>query len=151
MRRHEKEIKDDNEIRGILENGLVCRLGLCDGQQPYVVPMNYGYRDGCLYMHCAREGRKIDILKINDRVCIEVDVDVRIVRGDAPCRWTTKYRSVIGFGRARIIDDETEKKAGLDVIMAHHGASGGEYDEKSLRRTSVIKVVLENMTGKQSL
>ncbi len=151
MRRHEKEIKDDNGIRGIIENGLVCRLGLCDGQQPYVVPMNYGYRDGCLYMHCAREGRKIDILKINDRVCIEVDVDVRIVRGDAPCRWTTKYRSVIGFGRARIIDDETEKKAGLDVIMAHHGASGGEYDEKSLRRTSVIKVVLENMTGKQSL
>ncbi len=151
MRRHEREIRSDKEIRDILETASVCRLGLCDGPQPYIVPMNYGYRDGCLYMHCAREGRKIDILRNNDRVCVEVDIDVRIVRGEAPCRWTTKYRSVIGFGRATIIDDETEKKAGLDVIMAHHGASGGEYDEKSLQRTSVIKVVLESMTGKQSL
>jgi uncharacterized protein len=151
MRRREREIQDEKEIQDILEKGLVCRLGLCDGQQPYIVPMNYGYRDGCLYFHCARDGRKIDILKSNDRVCIEVDVDTRIVPGDAPCRWTAKYRSVIGFGRARIIEDETQKRAGLDAIMAHHGASGGEYDEKSLRLTCVIKVVLESMTGKQSL
>jgi nitroimidazol reductase NimA-like FMN-containing flavoprotein (pyridoxamine 5'-phosphate oxidase superfamily) len=58
---------------------------------------------------------------------------------------------VIAFGRAVIIDDEVQKKAGLDVIMSHHGASGGEYDEKKLQRISVIKVVLESMTGKQSL
>jgi len=151
MRRQEKEIRDGKEIREILQKGLVCRVGLCDGQQPYIVSMNYGYRDSCMYFHCAREGRKIDILKRNDRVCIEVDVDTRIVQGDAPCGWTTKYRSVIGFGRASIIDDEAQKRAGLDVIMSHHGASGGEYDEKKLQRVSVIKVVLESMTGKQSL
>ena len=58
---------------------------------------------------------------------------------------------MIGFGRARIIDDEREKKAGLDVIMAHYGGQGGEYDEKSLQRTCVIEVVIESMTGKQSL
>jgi hypothetical protein len=113
--------------------------------------MSYGYRGGCIYFHCAREGRKIDILKSNDRVCIEVDIDARVIPGEAPCRWTAKYRSVIGFGRARIIDDEGEKKAGLDVIMAHYGGSGGNYDEKSLQRTSLIEVVLESMTGKQSL
>jgi len=151
MRRHEKEIQDEKELQGILGNGIVCRLGLCDGQQPYIVPMNYGYRDGCLYFHCAREGRKLDILKSNNRVCIEVDIDTRIVRGDTPCRWTAKYRSVIGFGKARIIDDEAEKRAGLDVIMAHHGGSGGEYDEKSLQRIFVIEVEIESMTGKQSL
>jgi hypothetical protein len=151
MRRREREIQDEKEIRAILEKGLVCRLGLCDRQQPYIVPLNYGYRDGCMYFHGAREGRKIDILKRNDRVCIEVDIDSRIVRGDAPCRCATKYRSVIGFGRARIVDDETEKKAALDVIMVHYGGQGGEYDEKSLQRTCVIEVVIENMTGKQSL
>jgi nitroimidazol reductase NimA-like FMN-containing flavoprotein (pyridoxamine 5'-phosphate oxidase superfamily) len=58
---------------------------------------------------------------------------------------------VIGFGRASIIDDEPQKRAGLDVIMSHHGTSGGEYDEKKLQRVSVIKVVLESVTGKQSL
>jgi uncharacterized protein len=151
MRRREREIQDEQVIRDILEKGLVCRLGLCDGQQPYIVPMSYGYRDRRIYFHCAREGRKIDILKSNDRVCIEVDIDARVIPGEAPCRWTAKYKSVIGFGRARIIDDEKKKKAGLDVIMAHYGGSGGDYDEKSLQRTSLIEVVLESMTGKQSL
>ena len=151
MRRQEREIRDEAEIQEILEKGLVCRLGLYDGQYPYVVPLNYGYRNGCMYFHCAREGKKTDILKKNDRVCIEVDIDFRIVQGETPCRWTAKYRSVIGFGRARIIDDEREKKAGLDVIMAHYGGQGGEYDVKSLQRTCVIEVVIESMTGKQSL
>ena len=77
MRRQEREIRDEAEIQEILEKGLVCRLGLYDGQYPYVVPLNYGYRNGCIYFHCAREGRKIDILKKNDRVCIEVDIDSR--------------------------------------------------------------------------
>ncbi len=151
MRKQEREIRDDQEIRKILEMGLVCRLGLYDGQYPYVVPMNYGYRDNRIYFHCAREGRKVDILKINDRVCIEVDVDSRVVKGEQPCRWTMKYRSVIGFGRARIVHNEAEKRAALDVIMAHYGGSGAEYDEKSLQRTSLIEVVLESITGKQSL
>ena len=151
MRRQEREIRDEAEIQEILEKGLVCRLGLYDGQYPYVVPLNYGYRNGCMYFHCAREGKKTDILKKNGRVCIEVDIDSRIVRGDTPCRWAAKYRSVIGFGRARIIDDDKAKKAGLDVIMAHYGGSGGDYDEKSLQRTSLIEVVLESITGKQSL
>ncbi len=151
MRKKEREIRDEKELHHILETGLVCRLGLYDGQYPYVVPLNYGYRGGRIYFHCAGEGRKIDILKKYDRVCIEVDIDSRIVRGDSPCRWATKYRSVIGFGTARIVEDEREKKAGLDVIMAHYGGGHGEYDEKSLKRATVIEVVLESITGKQSL
>ena len=151
MRRREREVGDEAGIQDILEKGLVCHLGLYDGQYPYVVPLNYGYRNGRIYVHCAGEGRKIDILKKNERVCIEVDVDTRIVRGDAPCRWAAKYRSVIGFGRARIVDDENGKKAGLDAIMAHYGGQEGPYDDKSLQRTCVIEIVIESMTGKQSL
>lgn len=151
MRRHEREIREIRDLHEILQKGHVCRLGLCDDGQPYVIPMNYGFRGHSLYFHCAREGRKIDILRRNDRVCIEVDTDTLIVKAETPCRWTAKYRSVIGFGRARIIDDEEEKKDGLDVILKHYGGGGGEYNEKSLQRTFVIEVVLESMTGKQSL
>ncbi len=151
MRKHEKAITDEKDILEILEKGLFCRLGLSDDGQPYVVPMNYGYRDGRLYFHCAREGRKLDILRRNDRVCVEVDTDTRIVKGDVPCRWTTKYRSAIGFGKARILEDEKEKKDGLTDIMKHYGGSGDEYDEKSLQQTLVIEVILERLTGKQSL
>ncbi|HTZ39789.1 MAG TPA: pyridoxamine 5'-phosphate oxidase family protein [Syntrophales bacterium] len=151
MRKREREIKDIQDIHEILEKSLVCRLGLCDDGQPYVVPMNYGYRGSRLYFHCAREGRKIDVLRRNDRVCVEVDTDIRIVKGDAPCQWTAKYRSVIGMGRARIIEDEKEKRAGLGIIMDHYGGGGDGFDEGSLQRTLVIEVVLESLTGKQSL
>ena len=151
MRRRDRRIDDESVVQDILENGLVCHLGLHDGQYPYVVPMSYGYRDGRIYVHCAREGRKVDILRKNDRVCVEVDVDARIVRGEPSCRWSMKYRSVIGFGRARILEDEAEKRAGLDAIMDHYGGSGGDYEEKSLRATCVVEIRLESITGKQSL
>ncbi len=151
MRRRDRNIEDESIIREILEKGLVCRLGMHDGRYAYIVPMSYGYRDGRFYVHCAREGKKIDILGHDDRVCIQVDADARIVRGEPSCRWSMKYRSVIGIGRARILEDEEERKAGLDAIMAHYGGGGGDYDEKSLRATCVIEIRIESMTGKQSL
>ena len=151
MRRKEREIRDENSIRGILEQGLVCRLGLCDGRFPYIVPMSYGARSGRLYLHGATEGTKIDLLRKNNRVCFEVDVDVRVARGDSACRWSMKYRSVIGYGTARILDNDGEKRAGLDVIMAHYGGPEGPYDGQSLARTCVIEIVIEGVTGKESL
>lgn len=151
MRRKEREIRDEHSIRGILEQGLVCRLGLCDGRFPYIVPMSYGACSGRLYLHGATEGTKIDLLRKNNRVCFEVDVDARIARGDSACRWSMKYRSVIGYGTARILENDGEKRAGLDVIMAHYGGPEGPYDGQSLARTCVIEIVIERVTGKESL
>ncbi len=151
MRRREREIRDEREMQDILGQGLVCRLGLSDGRFPYIVPMSYGVRNGRLYLHGAGEGTKIDLIRRNDRVCFEVDVDARVARGDSPCRWSMKYRSVIGFGRARLLEDDAEKRAGLDAIMAHYGGPEGPYDGKSLERTCVIEIAIERMTGKQSL
>ncbi len=151
MRRREREIRDEKEMQDILDQGLVCRLGLSDGLLPYVVPMNFGTRNGRLYLHSAGEGRKVDMIRRNNRVCFEVDVGARISRGESACRWSMKYRSVIGFGTARILEDETDKRAGLDAIMAHYGGPEGPYDAKSLERTCVIEITIETMTGKQSL
>lgn len=151
MRRKEREIRDENSIRGILEQGLVCRLGLCDGRFPYIVPMSYGARRGRLYLHGATEGTKIDLLRKNNRVCFEVDVDARVARGDSACRWSMKYRSVIGYGTARILENDGEKRAGLDAIMAHYGGPEGPYDGQALARTCVIEIVIERVTGKESL
>ena len=63
MRRKEKEIKDKKEIEQIFKYSHVCRLGIFDGKMPYIVPMNFGYRDNILYFHSALEGRKVDIQK----------------------------------------------------------------------------------------
>ncbi|OPY11033.1 MAG: Pyridoxamine 5'-phosphate oxidase [Syntrophaceae bacterium PtaB.Bin038] len=151
MRRREREIQDEQEIRDILQQAPVCRLGLSDGRFPYVVPMSFGMRNGRLYLHSAGEGKKIDLIRKNNRVCFEVDVGARVAGGDSPCRWSMKYRSVIGFGTARLLEDGGEKRAGLDAIMAHYGGPEGPYDGNALDRACVIEITIESMTGKQSL
>lgn len=149
MRRKDREIKSKEEIESVIRNSLVCRLGMADEDGPYIVPLSFGYADGCLFFHSAKEGRKLDILRKNNKVCFEVDMVGEMVRGDKACDWGMKFESVIGFGKAFIVEDALSKKAALDVIMAHYSTGQFEYDEKKLDRTVVIKVEIESMTGKE--
>ena len=151
MRRREREIRDERQMRDILERGLVCRLGLSDGRYPYVVADELRHPRRAAVPPQRGEGKKIDLIRRNNRVCFEVDVNAQVAPGETPCRWSMKYRSVIGFGTARILDDLEEKRAGLGAVMAHYGGPEGPFDGKSLERTCVIEIVIERMTGKQSL
>jgi nitroimidazol reductase NimA-like FMN-containing flavoprotein (pyridoxamine 5'-phosphate oxidase superfamily) len=151
MRRKEKEVKDPEEIVAILQQAQVLRLGLCSEDVPYVVPLNFGYRDGCLYVHSAGEGKKIDMIRANPRVCFEIDVDAEVIRADQPCDWGMKFTSVIGFGSASILEDPEEKKSGLDAILEHYSSPPGQsYPDSILQHTAVIRVRIEEMTGKRS-
>lgn len=149
MRRKEKEIKSREEIESVIKKALVCRLGMADENGPYIVPLSFGYRDGFLFFHSAKEGRKIEILKKNNKVCFELDIDHEVVGGEKACKWGMKYKSVIGFGNAFIIEDPASKKAGLDVIMDHYSGRSFEYQDEVLRKTVIIKVEIESMTGKK--
>ena len=151
MRRSDKEIKDPKEIVSILEASPVCRLGFSAGDVPYVVPLSFGYSEGCLYFHSAREGRKIDMIRTNPRVCFEIDVGVEVVASDQPCEWGVRYASVIGFGEASLLVDPEEKKRGLDVILGHYAAKPSRpYPASVLKQTEVIQVRILEMTGKRS-
>ena len=151
MRRREKEITDLQEIEAILRRAQVCRLALVDGDRPYIVPMNFGYERGILYFLCAPEGRKLEILRRNRHVCFEVDVDHELMTGGAqPCRWGMRYRSVIGFGSAFFIEDATEKRGALAVIMGQYAEGEFDFPEEEVTRTTVFKVEIETMTGKKS-
>ncbi len=151
MRRQDKELTDREAIEAVIRRARVCRVAMCDGDVPYVVPMSFGYRDGSVWLHCAAEGRKIDILRVNDRVCFEVDLDHATNRGEESCGWNLRYRSVIGFGRARIVEDEAGKREGLDVLMEQHGEAGPHhYKEKGFRKVTIIRIDLEELTGKVS-
>ncbi|MFO7665119.1 MAG: pyridoxamine 5'-phosphate oxidase family protein [Desulfobacterales bacterium] len=149
MRRKDREIKSKEEIESVIQKALVCRLGMADENGPYIVPLSFGYADGRLFFHSAKEGRKLDILKKNNKVCFEVDMVGEIVKGDKACDWGMKFKSVIGFGNAFIVEDVELKKAALDLIMAHYSAGSFEYDDKKLERTVVIKIEIESMTGKE--
>ena len=150
MRRKEREIKDIAAIEGILRRATVCRLGLCEDNRPYVVPLCFGYKENALYIHCGPEGKKLEIIRKNNNVCFEVDIDHEIIKADQACKWAFKYKSVIGFGKAVFVEDIVSKRKALDVIMRQFSANTFEYPEETIRKTTIIKVEIESMTGKQS-
>jgi len=151
MRRKDKEITDISGIESILRRALVCRLAMADHNRPYIVPLNFAYKDNCLYFHTGRQGQKIDCLRKNENVCFEVDEEVEIVSSGEACGWGVKYFSVIGFGRAVMIDDPQDKIQALNVIMEKYsGTSGWDYPLNNLDRTLVIKVLIDRLTGKKS-
>lgn len=148
MRRLDRIIQDPQIIADIIQRSLVCRLGLTDGDQPYVVPLCFGLQDRLLYFHCASEGTKLDILRKNNKVCVEFDVDPQLIKGDKACQWGMHYRSVIAFGTGYIIDDIEQKRLALNVIMDHYGTGSWCYSAAELRNVTIVKVEIAEMTCK---
>ncbi len=151
MRKASQEIKDKEVLEEILKGAVICRLAMMDGDLPYMLPFNYGYRDNCIYIHSAPEGRKIELLKTNNRVCFEMEHAVRIIQKEKACGWATLYRSVVGYGTVEILSDEKSKQLGLEVIMAQHGAPDlVQFDPKNKSRMVILKLTITSITGKQS-
>ncbi|MCK4989582.1 MAG: pyridoxamine 5'-phosphate oxidase family protein, partial [Bacteroidales bacterium] len=151
MRKAKQEIIDEKILAEILSGAIICRMAMMDGDRPYIIPFNYGYSDGCLFIHSAPEGKKIDLLKQNPEVCFEVEDKMEITKGERACDWSTRYRSVVGYGEVEILSDEASKQQGLEVIMAQHGAPElVEFNSKNLGRMVILKLTISSMTGKQS-
>jgi len=150
MRRKDREITNREEIEKILMQSQVCRLAMVDEDKPYMVPMNFGYSNGCLFFHCTREGRKIDLIKKNPNICFEVDELIRFKKANLACEWGLEFKSVIGSGKAQFLEDSKEKKNALNIIMSQYSNRTFEYPDDMLEKTIVIKVVIDEMTGKQS-
>lgn len=151
MRRKDKEITDRQQIEEILNKAEIIRLAMVDNGLPYIVAMNFAYVDGFIYMHSAKEGRKIDILMKENTIAFQTDTGAELVMKEEACSCGMRYMSVFGTGKAVLIDEKEEKTRALDAIMNKHtGRTGFEYSEKVFERTLVIKVEIESMTGKKS-
>jgi len=116
VRRQDKEIKDESVIRSILDKAKFCRIGFSDDNKPYIVPMNFGFKTNRLYLHSAREGRKIEIIRKNNNVCFEIDIKTELIKSELACDWDIRYLSVIGYGKAHLVNDSEEKRKSLDII-----------------------------------
>ena len=151
MRRREKEIHDKDELEDVLKNGKICRLGLCDNNVPYVVPMNYGYSDGNIYFHSANNGRKIEIIRKNNYACFEIEVGTEIVKDDNACNWGMKFESIIGYGKLEEVHKFCEKMKGLSVLMKHYsGKETWEFPDSNSEKVLVLKLKIDVMSGKKS-
>ena len=154
MRRKDREITDLGEIEKIIKKARYLHLGMVDGDMPYVVPLHYGYimENGrlTLYMHGAKEGRKLDVIRANPKVFVEIDTDEQpISGGDNPCKYGASYASVMGSGRATVVEDTAEKMGALAILMQTQTGRAFAIDEKMAASVAVIRVNVDEFTAKR--
>ena len=151
MRNREREIRSREEIEAVIQSAQVCRVGFSDNNVPYIVPMDFGFKDNHLYFHCATKGKKLDIIRKNKVVCFEIDIDHQMVKPTGkPCGWSAKYRSVIGLGKASVVEAIQNKSKALNVITQHYGGDWYPFNEEELERLSIIQIEIVSMTGKKA-
>jgi nitroimidazol reductase NimA-like FMN-containing flavoprotein (pyridoxamine 5'-phosphate oxidase superfamily) len=151
MRRKDREVTDRGTMDAILRSNNVCHLAMVDDGLPYVVPMTYTYDGTNLFFHSAREGRKIDALRRDGRVCFSVHDGFQPAAADQVCLKATRYRSVIGTGAATFVDDDEEKRAALDMLMEQtYGPGPRAYVLEQVEKIIIIKVRIEALSCKIS-
>ncbi|MDI9567489.1 MAG: pyridoxamine 5'-phosphate oxidase family protein [bacterium] len=151
--RRKKQALPPEETIDILKRGKSGVLAVAgDHDYPYAVPMSYVYHDNKIYFHCAKTGHKIDAIKRNDKVSFCVIDKDQIVSE----KYTTYYRSVIVFGRARILEDEGEKRRALEILAAKYSPGQDEGHrlqaiEREFNLVTMIELTIEHMTGKEAI
>ena len=152
MTKRERQITDENQIMAILDAGKVLHLGLAVDNEPYVVPMNYGYtkENGKLvmYLHSAVRGKKLDMIRINPKVFFEIDCDLVPFESDLPCQYGLSYSSVMGKGIARIVDDVEEKKKAMSILMKTQTGKDFTFEDRLVSIVAVIRIDVEEYTAK---
>jgi hypothetical protein len=153
VRRVDKEITAVEAIVEVIRQCQVCRIGLAKDNLPYIVPVSFGYVEGAIYFHTAvSNGMKIEYISSNSTVCFEFEHNVQVVAHDQkPCDWSFTFQSVIGFGQVLEMKTDEEKRKGLGCIMAQYSKEKWDFNNIPLTGVKVWKIVIESMTGKQSL
>ena len=152
MTKRELQITDEAQILNILNTAKVLHLGMAVDNEPYVVPMNYGYtmEDGklVLYLHSAVRGRKLDMLRQNPRVFFEIDCDLMPFEGRVPCQYGLVYSSVMGRGTASIVEDVEEKMKAMTILMKTQTGKDFEFNDRLVSIVAVIRIDVEEYTAK---
>ena len=152
MTKRERQITDEAQIRHILDTAKVLHLGLAVNNEPYVVPMNYGYamEDGklVLYLHSAVQGKKLDMMRENPRVFFELDCDLSPFEGEKPCQYGLVYSSVMGRGTASVVEDTAEKIKAMALLMKTQTQKDFEFNDRLVSIVAVIRIDVEEYTAK---
>ena len=152
MTKREFQITDEQQIRRILDTAKVLRLGLAVDGEPYVVPMNYGYtlEEGRLtfYLHSAVKGKKLDMIRANPRAFVELDCDQVPFEGKVACQYGMSYFSIMGRGRAVLVEDAQEKMEAMSILMKTQTGRDFQFNERLVSIVTVIRVDISEYTAK---
>ena len=146
-----KIVDSKTEIAGIIQKCEACNLAMIDlGGNPYVVPMNFGFEDDVLYLHCSRNGKKMDILRQNKTVCVSFSTDhqLRWQSEKVACSYSMKYRSVLISGKVEFVERFEEKQKALDIIMANYTERKYTYSDPAIKDVVVFKVIADKIEGR---
>jgi len=148
---HHRYITDQKEIDAIINKCQVCYVSMVDEQnKPYVVPFNFGYSEGVIFLHSAQKGLKIDILRKNPSVCIvfSTDHELRYQSEQVACSWSMKYRSVQAFGQVEFIDDVEKKTEFLKRVMSNYTDKEFVFNAPALREVCTYFVKVERFSAR---
>lgn len=135
----------------ILKGAMFCHLSMAFENEPYGVTVNFGYDDNYLYFHSSSKGKKVDIIAKNPLISFELNYGGKIYENKQACNWGTIYRSVIGKGKAELLEEEKSKKHGLQMIMKKYsGTADHKFNEKMMLVTHVYRIPLDNVTAKNN-
>ena len=153
MTKRERQVTDEAQILRILDTAKVLHLGLAVNNEPYVVPMNYGYtmENGklTLYLHSAVRGKKLDMLRENPNVFFEIDCDLQpFGEGDIPCQYGMVYSSVMGRGTAQLVEDVEEKIAAMSLLMKTQTRKDFDFNQLLVSIVAVIRIDVAEYTAK---
>jgi nitroimidazol reductase NimA-like FMN-containing flavoprotein (pyridoxamine 5'-phosphate oxidase superfamily) len=146
-----RTISDHNEIEAIILKCQWCHVAMVDPDGfPYLLPMNFGFSNGTIYLHGAHHGKKIETLLNNPNVCINFSTDhlLRYQSEEVACSWSMKYRSVLCYGQVEFITDPDAKVKALDIIMGQYASREFKYNPPSLREVNVFVVVVKKFEGR---
>lgn len=154
MRRVDRELKTNEEIIEVLNSGKIIQIAFIDNNEPYIVTLNYGFvldnEKIKMYFHSANEGRKINCIKNNPNVCFSISICDPFIEGEKACNYGMKYRSLIGYGKIRIVESKEERLNGLNVLMKQYtGKDNWNYDDEMMKKTTVSCLEVEKITGKR--
>jgi len=150
MRRKDKEITEIERITQILNTALFCHVAMSDDDTPYCVPMCFVHHNGTILLHSACEGKKIEILSKNPRVCITIEQGCELISSKNPCDYGMAYESVMIEGVSTLLIGQRKSEALGIIASKYAGTSGGQYPEESIAHIAVIEVTIKRYSGRRS-
>lgn len=152
MRRKDREITDIHKIEKILSSAKYLHLGVLDDEYPYVVPLHYGYQINggklTFYVHSAKVGHKLDCIRKNNSVFVEIDYGEKLIEADVPCKYSAEYASVMCRGKAKILQNAADKCSALRILMREQTGEEHEINEKMINAVCVIEINVDSYTAK---
>lgn len=145
-------VEDKNRVEEIIKSCKICYVGMADSSGvPYVLPMNFGYKDGVIYLHSAQDGSSISILEENPNICITFCTDADLVwqNEEVACSYRMRCGSVICHGSVFFEEDYNEKVKVLDIIMSQYSSREFSYSNPAVDNVKIWKVPIDKYTAKE--